>query len=190
MISSECSQEHIPISGLLEEFQNMTQNLLHLTDEIWLAIKVYIQVVAGLLAVESFILADYVLPKISENVLSFDLRLRILGIISIIPLILLIISWHTSKMLERSYKRFLETAGILINIRKTLKLIDLNIYPDNRIKEWAPIIKDNDFTNYISNYMGKKNKNKDTLYYQLKTLTFIMSIFSILLLLGLILLIL
>lgn len=86
------------------------------------------QIVGILLALEGYILAEYTLPLLGSG--DTGSAVGPVLVCWFLTLVMMLIGWHTRRMLSRSYARFLETIAVVTMIRHGLKLVDYNICPE------------------------------------------------------------
>ncbi len=153
-------------NALIEEFKNMHKWSIKNIEWTWETIKIYLQVVGLLFALEGYILAEYTLPLLtSEN---YQLATGPLLVCWFLTLVIMLIGWHTRRMLSRSYSRFLETIAVVTMIRYKLRLLDYNIYPERWIKSWNVLLFGG---NRWKKFIEENMERKDTAYAQMLFIT-------------------
>ena len=125
-----------------------------------------------LLALEGYILAEYTLPLLGSG--DYWSATGLVLVFWFLTMVVMLIGWHTRRMLSRSYKRFLETIAVVAMIRRRLKLMDLNIYPERWVKSWNILLDG------WGRFIEENMKRKDTVYAQMIFITRLLDLATLL----------
>ncbi len=167
----EDDKSKVQYDALVHEFYKINDWAMKSAMELWDTLKIYLQIVGILLALEGYILAEYTLPLLSSS--NYKSAVSSVFVLWFLALVIIIFGWHTRRMIIRSYKRFLEKIAVIVMIRDKLKLIDQGIYPEDWVNIWKEYLLNIKHKEKFKGFINYHMNRTDTACSQMIILTWL-----------------